>query len=87
MSQSKRFQMDGTDWGKVLKGALIAGLAAAIAYLGDALGLVQMTPEGIVGSESASEEMVVDGFPPAMIWWGLSVLINLGWKWFQNNEE
>ena len=78
--------MNTTDWSKVLKGAVIAGLAAFLTFLSDALGIVELGPQVMGDSSFSSDEMVVDGFPPTLIWWGLSVLINMGWKWLQNNE-
>ncbi len=90
MTPSKRFKLNETDWLKVIKGAVIAGLAAALSFLGDALGLIDVTPDVVSNSRvSLGEDIngpVVDGIPPVIIWWGLSVLINLGRKWFTDNK-
>ncbi len=37
MATSRRFELDATDWGKIGRGALIAGGGAAVLYLLEAL--------------------------------------------------
>ncbi|MCA9042325.1 MAG: hypothetical protein KDA65_18375 [Planctomycetaceae bacterium] len=82
---SGKYQLDSTDFIKIAKGALIAGIAAILAYFAQALGLTNETVNIVNGSEG--EPMVVDGIPPVIVWWILSIGVNLFRKWFFDNTK
>ena len=84
---SKRGKLNKTDWLKVAKGAVIAGIAAALAYVMDIIGMVEVTPEVVQAVGDASEPMVVDGIPPMVVWWMLSIGVNLLRKLFSDNPK
>ncbi|MEZ6046583.1 MAG: hypothetical protein R3C11_13620 [Planctomycetaceae bacterium] len=82
---SKQFELNLNDFIKVTKGALIAGIAAILAYLAQALGLTNETVS--IATDSTGDPLVVDGIPPVVVWWLLSIGVNLFRKWFFDNTK
>ena len=88
--QSKRGKLNKTDWAKILKGAVIAAIGAFMAYLGQALGLVEPSLEvieGVVGG-TVDGEMVADGYgcPPMFAYWLFSIFANLLYKLWRDSK-
>ncbi|MAT14421.1 MAG: hypothetical protein CMJ46_04035 [Planctomyces sp.] len=79
---SRKFQLSYIDLVKIAKGAVIAGIAAILAYLAQQFGLTSDTVDIVTGPEANTKAI-----PPVAVWWLLSVGVNLFRKWFFDNTK
>ncbi len=78
MMQSKRFELNETDWFKIVKGAVIAAIGAALTYLASELGLIDVVEPVQVVGDTVDGELVVDGvITPYIVVTLISTIVNV----------